>query len=280
MQYLSNFHSHCYFCDGHASMEAFVKFAIAKGFRAYGISSHAPVNFSTRWAMPYDDLPEYLQEFNRLKAKYAHEIELYVGLEIDFLAEEQDSVFQLHSSRPLDYRIGSIHYINRFPDGSPWNIDGSVKTFKKATEVIFGGEVKNLVKRYFEQTCEMVEHGGFDIIGHMDKVSGNASHCSNFSITDKWYTDLVKETLCLIKERGIIVEINTKALLRKGITYPHQQFYATLKEMQIPVMVNSDCHSPELITSGIAETYKVLLETGIKSVRILKHGVWTDVPIE
>ena len=83
----SNFHSHCTFCDGRSHPEDFVKFAVARGFRAYGFSSHAPLPFETSWNMTKDDMPEYLAEIDRLKKKYERKIELYVGLEIDYLDE-------------------------------------------------------------------------------------------------------------------------------------------------------------------------------------------------
>ena len=54
---LSNYHSHSTFCDGRSSMEEFVKFAIAKGVKRYGFSSHAPIPFETPWTMVADDFP-------------------------------------------------------------------------------------------------------------------------------------------------------------------------------------------------------------------------------
>jgi len=48
---LTNFHSHCDFCDGKAPMEEFVTNAIEMGFTAYGISSHSPLPFPTQWNM-------------------------------------------------------------------------------------------------------------------------------------------------------------------------------------------------------------------------------------
>ena len=83
--YWSNYHSHSTFCDGRSSMEDFVKYAIAKGLKKYGFSSHAPLPFSTFWNMNLDDLPEYQMEFYRLKEKYASKIELYIGLELDYI---------------------------------------------------------------------------------------------------------------------------------------------------------------------------------------------------
>ena len=72
---LSNYHSHCTFCDGRSIPEDFVRFAITHGFRAYGFSSHSPLPFETFWNMSKDDMPEYLQEINRLKQKYSDQLD-------------------------------------------------------------------------------------------------------------------------------------------------------------------------------------------------------------
>lgn len=107
---LTNYHSHCLYCDGRANMEDFVRFAISDGFTAYGFSSHAPLPFATAWTMEWDNMNDYLSEFNRLKEKYADRIELYVGLEIDYLNEESNPSippFSRASSR-LPYRLCSF----------------------------------------------------------------------------------------------------------------------------------------------------------------------------
>ena len=84
---LTNYHSHSLYCDGRAGMEDFVRFALSEGFTSYGFSSHAPLPFSTAWTMEWDIMDDYLSEFHRLKEKYAGRIELYIGLEIDYLDE-------------------------------------------------------------------------------------------------------------------------------------------------------------------------------------------------
>ncbi len=52
MTNLTNYHSHCLYCDGRANMEDFIRFAISEGFTSYGISSHAPLPFLPhgRWS--------------------------------------------------------------------------------------------------------------------------------------------------------------------------------------------------------------------------------------
>ena len=112
MENRTNYHSHCSFCDGHAPMEDFVCAAIREGFTAYGISSHAPLPYSTRWTMERRDVPAYLAEFRRLKQKYEGKIELYVGLEIDYLDEGWNPSVPFFRALPLDYRIASLEACN------------------------------------------------------------------------------------------------------------------------------------------------------------------------
>ena len=50
--HLSNYHSHCYFCDGKSLPETFVRFAVSRKFQTYGFSSHSPLPFDTNWNMP------------------------------------------------------------------------------------------------------------------------------------------------------------------------------------------------------------------------------------
>jgi histidinol-phosphatase (PHP family) len=279
MQQLSNFHSHCDFCDGRAPMERFVQYAISKKLTSFGFSSHAPVPFVTRWAMKEDDMPDYIQEFNRLKAKYATDISLYLGLEIDYFPNEKTAVFDAVKNLPLDYRIGSIHFIDAFPDGTRWIIDGNAHAFKVATEQIYENDVKKAVKRYFEVSEQMVHTASFDIIGHMDKIVPNASEFADFDMNASWYKELMLSMLSSIKEKGIIIEINTKSLFSRGMTFPNQQYFQQIHNMKIPIMVNSDCHYPDMITASFEETYTMLKEAGFKTVMSMVDGKWVDVEI-
>lgn len=50
-----------------------------------------------------------------------------------------------------------------------------------------------------------------------------------------------------------MVEVNTKNLVKKQEVYPHTDYLHRLRELDIPVMVNSDCHYPDLVNDGRAE---------------------------
>ena len=144
----------------------------------------------------------------------------------------------------------------------------------------YDGYVWALVDRFFEASCAMVAKGGFQIVGHMDKIALNASKCPEFSIHDPRYLNLVGDLFTLIKAQGMIVEINTKSLVVKGFSYPDVQFFPLLKELGIPVTVNSDCHYPTNILDGFAPAYKAMKAAGITTVHQLIDGIWQPVEWE
>lgn len=279
---LSNYHSHCTFCDGRSTPEDFVKFAISHGFRAYGFSSHSPLPFETFWNMSKDDMPEYLEEINRLKEKYAGQLEIYTSLEIDYLDETYNPSIAYFQELPLDYRIGSIHFLPLSEHLSEDNmvcIDGAFADYKDSVDRYFEGKISKLVTRYFDSTLQMIEAGGIDIVGHMDKIYMNGHKCEGFSFDADWYQKPFKAVLDLIAQKGLMVEVNTKNLIKKQQIFPRKEYLGLLKDMNIPVMVNSDCHYPDLVNDGRSEAFEILKDIGFRTTRELIKGSWQDVAI-
>ena len=278
--YWSNYHSHCTFCDGRSSMEEFVRFAIAKGVKKYGFSSHAPLPFDTFWNMKLDDLPEYRAEFFRLKEKYKSEIELYIGLEVDYIHNFIEIQNDLYSAENIDYLIGSIHYMDRLPNGNFWTIDGNFPDFFAGLKILFDAEIRPAVERFFDISDLMIKKGGFDMVGHFDKIAMNASKCADFDSSAQWYKNRVGESLQRIKEKGLILEVNTKSLNEKALCYPDFQFFPLINELQIPVVVNSDCHYPTNILDGFVPTFKALKAAGFKTMQQMVNGKWQAVEFD
>ena len=275
---LTNYHSHCSFCDGRAPLEEFVKEAITQGFYSYGVSSHAPLPFPTQWTMEWGQMEAYLDEFKNLRSKYADEIELYVGLEIDYLNEESNPSVARFTELPLDYRIGSVHLLYDAA-GEVVDIDCSPAVFKERVDRHFNGDVLGVVRMYFDRLFRMVELGGFDILGHADKMHYNASCYHPGLLDEPWYEALMKDYFSLVASRGYLVEINTKAYDSLGTFYPNSRYWELMKEYQIKVLVNSDAHYPERINAGRMEALRLLQAKGFATVAELHQGSWREVPI-
>lgn len=275
---LTNYHSHTSFCDGRAPMEDFIKEAIRQGFTSYGISSHAPLPFPTRWTMEKEDVAPYLEEFHRLKDEYQNRIELYIGLEIDYLDEYSNPSIAYFQNLPLDYRIGSVHLLSD-ENGEIVDVDCSKEVFKERLENYFHNDLKTTILNYYGQLMLMVELGGFDIVGHADKIAYNASFCQPDVTEQNWYKQAVRDLFAFISEKGYMMEINSKAFHQLGVFYPNETNFSLIRDMRIPVLVNSDSHFPELVNDGRAEALQALRLAGINTVMELIGGRWQETPI-
>ena len=275
----TNYHSHCSFCDGKAPIGDFVAEAVRRGFTSYGVSSHAPLPFSAPWTLDRERVGEDLAEIARLQDLYAGRIELYAGMEIDYLDETWNPASPYFQQLPLDYRIGSVHLL-RAPDGSIVDIDTAEEPFARNLEAHFGGDLRHLVEAYFDKLIRMVETGGFDFVGHADKMSYNASFCEKGLRERTWFRDKLRAYFERIAACGRMVEINTKKYGSCGVFFPHRDLFGWLRELRIPVTVNSDAHRPERIDEGRSEALAALYDAGIRTVAELRAGRWTEVPID
>lgn len=275
---LTNYHSHCLYCDGRAGMEDFVRFALSAGFTSYGFSSHAPLPFSTAWTMEWDSMDDYLSEFHRLKEKYADAIELSIGLEIDYLNEESHAAKDCFRELPLDYRIGSIHmlYDKR---GELVDVDVPSDVFHRLVDNHFNGNLDRVLHLYYERSFRMIELGGFDIVGHADKIHYNAFCYRPGLLDEPWYDDLVRSYFAEIARRGYQMEVNSKAYYDLGTFFPNERYFSYLKDLGIRVQVNSDAHYPERINNGRFEALQALKQAGIETVMELHESNWKAIPI-
>ena len=276
---LTNYHSHSTFCDGRSSMEEMVQAAIVQGFVSYGFSSHAPLPFHTRWNMDSSNMNAYVAEAKRLKDKYSDQIELYCGLEIDFLDDNYNSASEIFQSINLDYRIGSLHTIVIEP-GHILEIDCKYERFKEIVDEYFSGDAEDILRVYVERLMRMVEIGGFDIVGHADKMHYLADmYCKGLS-SKKWYVEAMKEYFSLIVSKGIMIEMNTKKYVETGLFFPDASWYEFLNSIGAKIVVNSDSHSCDKINSGRIDGLRHLVSCGYKSVMEMHDGQWTEVAID
>lgn len=274
----TNYHSHCFYCDGRADMATFARWAHAKGFSAYGFSSHAPLPFPTAWTMEWDRMDDYLADFRLLRQQYEGRLELYAALEIDYLNDAWNPASPCFQELPLDYRIGSVHLLY---DAKGNVVDGDLPAPKFAKMVLqhFHGDIETVVKQYFDRANRMLQLGGFQILGHADKVHYNAEWYCPHIVEQSWYVDLVKTHLAEAVRRGYFIEINTKAYVDLGVFYPDVCYFPFLHALGARVVVNSDVHYPDRIESGRKEALQALKQAGFTHVTELHEGKWSDVSI-
>lgn len=273
----TNYHSHCHLCDGSHAPEAYVRSAVDHGMDVYGFSSHAPMPYAITLMRP-DDLPVYVDEVNRLKRMYAGQIEILLGLEIDYLPEAMGPGDSFYADLGLDYTIGSIHYAGEFADGSPYGLDRGRPMFEQGVKDLFGGDPTAVYRRYLELTRQMLAESRPDILGHLDKLKIYNTDERYFPFSAGWYLDELSETVEAIREAGVIVEVNTRGSYL-GLTadfYPSRWVLERLVTSGIPVTLSADAHAPHEVCASFDAAAALLREVGFTSVRMLRGGVWSD----
>jgi histidinol-phosphatase (PHP family) len=278
----TNYHHHCKYCDGVGELEEHVQEAIRQNIGSLGFTSHSPVPFDTTWSMKEADFDAYLRDLEAVKSKYSGRIEIYKGLEVDFL-EKWPGQIKLWTDRgKLDFTVGSVHFVKEFEDGKPWEIDGTLEIFQKGLQEIFEGNIQKALNAYFDLTSQMLESDTPTILGHVDKIKMHNSKYPFFDEADRWYQRKLTDTLELAKKSGVIVEVNTRGIYKKRTPepYPGTVGLRIIKNLNIPICLNSDAHHPSEITKEFEQTAQLLFDIGFRELMVLKQGQWCSVPLK
>ncbi len=276
MNNLTNYHTHSRFSDGSSEPEEYVIEAIRQGFSTLGFSEHSVLPFENTFALQAGTENAYISEIGRLKQDYKDQLEVLIALEADYIPGISSGFSGLKSSLGLDYIIGSVHLVKNSNHEKLWFIDGPKREiYDNGLNEIFGGDIRRGVTAYWHQINQMLEEESFDIVGHLDKIKMH-NQGRWFNETDKWYTGLVNETLDLIAEKGVIVEVNTRGKYkgRSESLFPGEFILRQLSERKIPVILSSDAHQPKELSMYFDEAKVVMKSCGINENSIFAKGEW------
>ncbi|MEZ4829574.1 MAG: histidinol-phosphatase [Bacteroidia bacterium] len=275
----TNYHCHTHYSDGKFAPEDHVKTAIELEVAALGFSCHSPLPFFRAWSMKLEKVDQYCEEIRRLKDKYSDKIEIYLGMEVDYLPGIFDENAPLFRRVALDYMVGSIHFVDTFPNGEPWEIDGEHELFLRGLKEIFANDAVAAVKRYFEITRQMIRQLKPDIVGHIDKIKIQSENGQLFDPNAEWYQKEMLDTLAVVAEQGLIMEVNTRGSYKKKLdeTYPGTFALRAAREMGIGVTINSDSHHPRELIAQFSEAARTIGQLGYEEVFVLKNKKWQPV---
>ncbi len=277
---LQNLHTHTRFSDGSDEPVVYVQEAIRKGFSSIGFSDHSPLPFENTFALRHDLVENYCKSILSLKTTQK-EIEIFLGMEVDFIKGLGYSPRYFLDKYSLDYFIGSVHLVRNPEVDALWFIDGPVrKTFDDGLAAVFQSDGRKGVTAYYQQIQEMITHHKPDIIGHLDKVKMH-NHDRFFSENDSWYIALIDETLEMIRDAGCVVEVNTRGVYknRSATFFPGPAILKKINTMKIPVTISSDAHKPHEISLLFDDARKLLKELGFTVTMVRKGSDWCESPV-
>lgn len=275
---LANYHTHSCFCDGEGEPESYVKEALCCGFDAIGFSSHAPISLFKSYVMEDTKLNSYCDTIKNLKAKYKDQIQIYLGLEVDYIPNVSGPSSPQFSGLELDFTIGSIHFMKNPHNGEYLSVDENAPCFERIMQEVFKGKIQDFISYYYTLIRQMIREHNPSIIGHLDLVKKFNSNNEFFREDEKWYIDEVNQTLQVIAAAGSIVEINTGGISRGYIKslYPSTWILKECRKLGIPIMLNSDAHSPKFIKAHFEQAIEIINGVGYSCQRRLINGSWKD----
>jgi len=271
----SSMHTHTIFCDGSGDVETMCRAAYKKKLYAIGFSSHAPVEKQigkkSNWCMKEENVEKYLTEVRAAKERWQGKQKIFLGLEADYIKGMRSPLDSDIKALNLDYIIGSVHYIVPENGAQPFTVDGPAEELETGIKEGFNGDAEKMMHCYYDMQLEMIEQGGFDILGHADIIKKN-THNKNLWQHEK---ELIRqrEVAKAAAKKGLVIEVNTGGINRKKINevYPSLSFLKIMNEYHIPVIITADAHCSDDLDKNYTIAVKTLLLADFKE-HVLFNG--------
>jgi histidinol-phosphatase (PHP family) len=255
MIYRTDYHTHSSYSDGRSVPEDYIVPAISAGLSEIGFSDHFTI-FEDLDEMNLSpiSLPLYIRHIESLRNK-SENIKIKIGLEVDFFKGKEKETHAVLSSLPLDYAIGSVHYLGE-------------KSVDVGPEFYEGKSIDRIFESYFDSVCEAAASGLFDIIGHCDLIRIYGYKPS--SDQEPLYRNLART----MRMNNVAFEVNTNGRNRPlADFYPNRKFLHIFREENVPVCVNSDAHMPSRVGQYFDEAYELLRYIGYNEMAVFDKRV-------
>ncbi len=242
-------------------MAEMLEAAHSAGFVNWGFSPHAPICVDSPCNMTAADVEPYKAEVERLRALYP-DMTILTGMEVDYIDAGHGPASPEVEAYGLDYVIGSVHFVPN-QDGVPVDIDGSPERFRERLATHFRGDLDYVVRTFWSQTMAMIAAGGFDILGHLDKVARNATTVRPLLEQEPEYRAAIDAAIDAVIEAECAIEINTKQRASAGRYFPHPRHWARIARAGLAMPIDSDAHTTDAVDAGMADAadlFRVITE--------------------
>lgn len=228
-----NYHTHTFRC-GHAngSDEEYVLEAIKNKMQVLGFSDH----------IHFDDLKSnynYIQDIFQLKEKYQKQIQILIGLEVEYFPPYLPFYQKLLAEKKVDYLIFGNHAY--LPKGKS----------KKEEAISFIDEPfsdPHFLDLYYENLENALKSGLFRYICHPD------CFLKGYRKWDEHSINLAHKIGRLCEKYDVYLELSGSGFRSKKrisyqnklfCPYPFEPFFAILKQYQLKFVLGADAHAPE-----------------------------------
>ena len=231
---IANYHTHTFRCN-HASgtEEEYVRNAIDRGIKVLGFSDHTPYVFEgdhySYFRMRPELLEDYVSSVLALREKYKYEIEIHLGVEIEYYPKYLSETLKMLREYHIEYLILGQHFVG--------NEIGESYCGRAS-------DSEELLERYVDQCIEALRTGMFTYLAHPDLLF--------FVGDDDVYRRHMQRLCVAAKELDIPLELNLLGL-KDGRNYPNELFWEIAAAEGCKAILGCDAHNPEALSDIIVE---------------------------
>lgn len=259
---LENYHTHTFRCR-HATgtEEEYIQHAIDHGLKVLGFSDHTPFLFpgsyySTMRMFP-DQIGDYARTVLNLKEKYAGQLEIRLGLEVEYYPDRMADLLELIKPHGIEYMLLAQHWCGN-EEGEPYNA--------RPTESV------EQLERYCNQSIEAMQTGLFSYMAHPDLL--------NFTGDPAVYRCHMTRLCETAKALDIPLEINFWGL-RNQRNYPNETFWRIAGDVGCKAVFGSDAHETIYVTDAETEAnaMAIVRKYGLQLLEHVPIHPYTDSPL-
>jgi len=252
----TNYHTHLALC-GHAvgTPKEYVEEAIKQGFHILGISDHGPIPRDFMSNPEYLDFAldlqmdeqifydVYLPECRKVKDLFRNQIEVFIGVEIEYLSGREGYFKKLLND--LDYLALGVHY---FPSGNRlYNVYDAMN--------------KKTIMEYADTVSSALDTGLYRFITHPDIYLMHYQENGHY-LFDEVALKAAKIIIEAAIRNNVFLEINGGGP-RKGYfienqqikyLYPRYDFWKVVETYpEAKVVIGADAHRPEQLNDEVIQ---------------------------
>ena len=209
----------------------------------------------------------YLDEIDLAAFQEAREIsrdvELRLGIEIDFVPGAEERMDHDATALPYDYVIGSVHRVDN-------------EEVDRATDqrIYDKYETYDLYAAYYANVRKAALSGRFEVLGHPDLIK----IFRHFPSRD--ITTILEETADAVAESGIVVDVNAAGLRKPiGEVYPSADFLKMFHSRDVPIILSSDAHAPTEVAMGYDTSLALVHDIGYREVATFRNHERRSLPL-
>jgi histidinol-phosphatase (PHP family) len=237
--------------DSQTPVLAICQAAAIRGLRGLCLTDHFDTD-PNDWGYGHYDWDMIVRSVDQARAIYGEQLALQVGAEVCFQPCFSRRVADFLAACPLDYALGSVHYVQRefvHPD-----------YFRRRSP-------HEAYARYFAAVEELVTSGLFDALGHLDLAKRYAHEvCGPFDPSPHW--EQIERILRLMAGNGMALEVNTSGW-RQGPAEPFPGEAIVRRFVELGgtrITLGSDAHLAADVGRDLVRALDLLRSAGLTHI--------------